>query len=118
MVTASSDRAAQNYGHDAQPDHDVRYEMAEEFTELVGTVGLVGAGLDGRRPGAGVFADPTKVHPVDFEGRFYKTRGPINTGPRPQGRPVIVQAGGSDDGPAYASQLRRLDHRQRHSVAG
>jgi len=104
MVTASSDRAAQNYGHEAQPDHDVRYDMAEEFTDLVTQL------WESWEPGSmvvdqdGIFADPTKVHPVDFEGAFYRSRGPINTARSPQGRPVIVQAGGSDKGRAYASR--------------
>ncbi|WP_107061789.1 NtaA/DmoA family FMN-dependent monooxygenase [Streptomyces cellulosae] len=104
MVTASSDRAAQNYGHDAQPDHDVRYDMAEEFTELVVRL------WESWEPGSmvvdqdGVFADPAKVHPVDFRGRFYKSRGPINSARSPQGRSVIVQAGGSPKGRAFASK--------------
>jgi len=104
MVTASSDRAAQNYGHEAQPDHDVRYDMAEEFTDLVTQL------WESWEPGSmvvdqdGIFADPAKVHPVDFEGAFYRSRGPINTARSPQGRPVIVQAGGSDKGRAYASR--------------
>ncbi|MET7711862.1 NtaA/DmoA family FMN-dependent monooxygenase [Streptomyces sp. NPDC005407] len=104
MVTASSDRAAQNYGHDAQPDHDVRYDMAEEFTELVIKL------WESWGPGSmvvdqdGIFADPAKVHPVDFHGKFYKSRGPINSARSPQGRSVIVQAGGSDKGRAYASK--------------
>jgi FMN-dependent oxidoreductase (nitrilotriacetate monooxygenase family) len=104
MVTASSDRAAQNYGHDAQPDHDVRYDMAEEFTELVVKL------WESWGPGSmvvdqeGVFADPAKVHPVDFKGKFYTSRGPINSARSPQGRSVIVQAGGSDKGRAYASK--------------
>lgn len=104
MVTASSDRAAQNYGHDAQPDHDIRYDMAEEFTELVIKL------WESWGPGSmvvdqdGIFADPAKVHPVDFHGEFYKSRGPINSARSPQGRSVIVQAGGSDKGRAYASK--------------
>lgn len=104
MVTASSDRAAQNYGHDAQPDHDLRYDMAAEFTDLVVRL------WESWEPGSmvvdqdGVFADPTKVHPVCFQGRFYKSRGPINSARSPQGRSVIVQAGGSAKGRAYASR--------------
>jgi FMN-dependent oxidoreductase (nitrilotriacetate monooxygenase family) len=104
MVTASSDRAAQNYGHDAQPDHDVRYDMAEEFTDLVTQL------WESWEPDSmvvdqdGMFADPDKVHAVEFEGRFYKSRGPINSARSPQGRPVIVQAGGSEKGRAYASR--------------
>jgi alkanesulfonate monooxygenase SsuD/methylene tetrahydromethanopterin reductase-like flavin-dependent oxidoreductase (luciferase family) len=53
---------------------------------------------------AGVFADPSKVHSIDFEGQFYKSRGPLNSGPCVQGRPVIAQAGGSPRGRQFASQ--------------
>jgi alkanesulfonate monooxygenase SsuD/methylene tetrahydromethanopterin reductase-like flavin-dependent oxidoreductase (luciferase family) len=46
----------------------------------------------------GAVADPAKVHDVNHEGRFFKVQGPLNTPPSPQGRPVIVQAGGSPRG--------------------
>src|SRR5260370_21681459 len=32
-------------------------------------------------PETGMFADHTKIHPIDFEGRFYKCRRPLT--PRP-----------------------------------
>ena len=105
MVTGSSDRAAQNYGHEAQPAHDLRYDMAEEFTELVRAL------WDSWEPeamvvdaDAGMFVDGSKVHKIDFEGRFYKSRGPLNTARSPQGQVPIVQAGGSPRGRAYASK--------------
>jgi len=53
---------------------------------------------------AGIFADYTKVHPIDFEGRYYKCRGPLNMPPGPQGRPVICQAGGSAAGRNFAAK--------------
>ena len=38
----------------------------------------------------GTFADPEKVHPIDYAGRFFTVRGPLNV-PRPvQGQPVIL----------------------------
>jgi alkanesulfonate monooxygenase SsuD/methylene tetrahydromethanopterin reductase-like flavin-dependent oxidoreductase (luciferase family) len=36
------------------------------------------------------FADPAKVRPIDFEGTYYRSRGPLNATPSPQGRPVII----------------------------
>ena len=104
IVTGSSDRAAQNYGHEAQPPHDVRYDMADEFTELVCRLWEsweADAVVDD--PDGGVFADHTKVHPIDFEGRFFRSRGPLNTARPPQGRPVLVQAGGSPRGREFAA---------------
>ena len=34
FVTSTADRAAQNFGLDAHLEHDLRYEMADEFVEL------------------------------------------------------------------------------------
>lgn len=52
----------------------------------------------------GVFADHTKVRHVNFEGKYFRSRGPLNTVPGPQGRPVICQAGGSPAGQAFAAR--------------
>ena len=105
MVTGSSDFAARNFGMDQLPDHDLRYDMADEYIDLVGQL------WDSWEPGAikadrdtGMLVDHTKVHQVDFKGRYYQSRGPLNSGPSPQGRPVIAQAGGSSRGRAFASQ--------------
>jgi len=105
IVTGSSDRAAQNYGHERQPAHDLRYDMADEFTDLVCQLwesweaDAVVIDHD-----AGVYTDPTKVHPIDFEGRFFRSRGPLNVVRPPQGRPVLVQAGGSPRGREFAAK--------------
>ena len=48
--------------------------------------------------------DPEKVHTIDYDGQYYKSRGPLNSGPAPQGRPVIAQAGGSAKGRTIAAQ--------------
>jgi alkanesulfonate monooxygenase SsuD/methylene tetrahydromethanopterin reductase-like flavin-dependent oxidoreductase (luciferase family) len=44
------------------------------------------------------------VHPIDFEGRFFKCRGPLNIPPGPQGTPVFCQAGGSSTGRTFAAR--------------
>src|SRR6202000_1023024 len=48
--------------------------------------------------------DHTKVRPINFEGKYYKSRGPLNTAPSPQGRPTYVQAGGSERGRDFAAR--------------
>ncbi len=103
-VTGSSDFAAMNFGMDGMPEHDLRYDMADEYMEAVR--GLWGSW----EPGAiiadrknGVLVDHTKVHAVNYSGKFYKTRGPLNSGPGPQGQPVIAQAGGSPRGRKFAA---------------
>jgi alkanesulfonate monooxygenase SsuD/methylene tetrahydromethanopterin reductase-like flavin-dependent oxidoreductase (luciferase family) len=50
------------------------------------------------------YADYTKVHTIDFEGKYFKSRGPLNTVPSPQHRPTFVQAGASPRGRAFASR--------------
>ena len=99
LVTASPHASAQNYGYEQHFEHDLRYEMADEWVQAVKALwdtwdadALV---LDEE---TGVFADHTKVHHVDFEGQFFKTRGPLNTVPSPQHHPVLCQAGGSPKG--------------------
>jgi alkanesulfonate monooxygenase SsuD/methylene tetrahydromethanopterin reductase-like flavin-dependent oxidoreductase (luciferase family) len=65
----------------------------------------------------GVFADHTKVHRVDFDGKWYKSRGPLNVVATPQGRPVFVQAGGSPRGRQFAARHAETVIASVHSVA-
>jgi FMN-dependent oxidoreductase (nitrilotriacetate monooxygenase family) len=110
LVTASPHAAAQNYGYDKHIEHDLRYRMADEWVRAVSALWETweeGAlQLDEQ---TGVFADHTKVHTADFAGEFYRTRGPLNTVPGPQRRPVLCQAGGSgvgrDFGAAHADTI-------------
>jgi FMN-dependent oxidoreductase (nitrilotriacetate monooxygenase family) len=105
MVTGSSDYAARNFGMDGLPNHDLRYDMADEYMDLVGQL------WDSWDPDAlvadtetGVLVDPAKVRQVDFKGKWYSSRGPLNSGPCVQGRPVIAQAGGSPRGKQFAAR--------------
>ncbi|WP_347108640.1 NtaA/DmoA family FMN-dependent monooxygenase [Paenarthrobacter sp. S56] len=102
VVTSGSDLAAQNYGLDQQIEHDLRYEKAEEFVDVVRRLWRSwepGAVLEDVE--AGRFADHTKVHPINHQGEFFKVRGPLNTAPLPE-EPVLVQAGASPRGKAFA----------------
>lgn len=51
-----------------------------------------------------MFADPTKVHRVDFKGKWYKTQGPFTVMPSVRRRPFLFQAGQSDRGRAFAAR--------------
>jgi FMN-dependent oxidoreductase (nitrilotriacetate monooxygenase family) len=105
IVTAHNDRAAQNFGLDRHYEHDLRYEMADEWLQIANGLWTSWApDAVVADPDTGVFTDPAKVQPIDFEGRFYKCRGPLNIPPGPQGRPVIAQAGGSPAGMAFAAR--------------
>jgi FMN-dependent oxidoreductase (nitrilotriacetate monooxygenase family) len=102
VVTSGSDLAAQNYGLDQQIEHDLRYEKAEEFVDVVRKLWRSwepDAIVEDAR--AGIFADHTKVRPIHHDGEFFKVRGPLNTAPLPE-EPVLVQAGASPRGKAFA----------------
>jgi FMN-dependent oxidoreductase (nitrilotriacetate monooxygenase family) len=104
-VTGSSDFAAMNFGLPGMPEHDLRYDMADEYMEVCRKLWASwepGALVADRRTGA--LADANKVHAVNFEGKYFRTRGPLNSGPCVQGQPVIAQAGGSPRGRAFASR--------------
>jgi FMN-dependent oxidoreductase (nitrilotriacetate monooxygenase family) len=105
MVTGSSDLSAQNFGMEKLPEHDQRYDMAEEYIEIckrLWTSWEPGAIVADRK--SGVLIDPAKVHTIDFKGKYYSSRGPLNSGPCPQGSPVIAQAGGSGRGKRIAAR--------------
>ena len=105
FVTSTAERAAQNFGLNSHLEHDLRYEMADEFVDVVSQLWSswdADAIVMDRE--AGVFVDHTKVHAIDFKGRFFSSRGPLNTARPLQGRPVLVQAGGSPQGKRFAAK--------------
>jgi FMN-dependent oxidoreductase (nitrilotriacetate monooxygenase family) len=105
IVTTGAPDAAYNFGLDAHPVHADRYERAAEFVDVVTQLwdswedeALVAD------PESGVFADPELIHRIDHAGRHFRVRGPLNTPRIPQGRPVYVQAGSSEDGRSFAAR--------------
>jgi FMN-dependent oxidoreductase (nitrilotriacetate monooxygenase family) len=105
IVTSGEDIAAQNFGLEKLPPREARYEMADEYVELVRRL------FDSWEPDAvvkdratGTYADFRKVHPIHFEGKYFRCRGPLNTVRSPQGRPAFVQAGGSPRGREFAAR--------------
>lgn len=105
FVTSTAERAAQNFGMDTHLEHHMRYEMAAEFVDVVRQLWRSwdpdAVVMDEER---GVFVDPGKVRTVDYKGRFFASRGPLNTARSPQGEPVLMQAGGSPQGRAFAAR--------------
>jgi len=104
VVTSARFRDGENYGKDL-PEHDLRYDMADEYIDLVHRLWRSwdpeAVLLDREK---GIFADPTKVHEVNFQGRWYSSRGPLPMCASPQVSPVIFQAGGSGRGREFAAQ--------------
>ncbi|MBV9516961.1 MAG: LLM class flavin-dependent oxidoreductase [Hyphomicrobiales bacterium] len=105
VVTSGMNEEAMNFGRDANIEHASRYERAEEFlavTKALWDSVEDDAILLDRR--SGFFADPRRVHRVDHVGQHFKVRGPLNVPRPPQGHPVIVQAGSSEDGKDLAAK--------------
>lgn len=106
VVTSTGDLAAKNFNLDEQLPHAVRYRRAHEYVEVVQKLwdsfeddALI------RDRQSGYFYDPKKVHTIDHVGDLFKVRGPLNVPRSPQGQPVIVQAGQSEDGKALAARF-------------
>ncbi|MGB3484750.1 MAG: NtaA/DmoA family FMN-dependent monooxygenase [Mycobacterium sp.] len=104
IVSSAEDRAAQNFGMDKLHEHDERYDRADEYFDLVTSL------WDSWEPDSVVFdrdshtyVDYKKVHTIDFVGKYFKSRGPLNTIPSPQHRPTILQAGASPRGREFAA---------------
>ncbi len=105
IVTSWSALSARNYGGDGLLSLAERYERAEEFMTVVTALWDSWADdalLDERDSGR--YAKPDRIRPLNHAGRFYQVAGPLNQPRCPQGRPVLVQAGSSDQGRAFAAR--------------
>jgi FMN-dependent oxidoreductase (nitrilotriacetate monooxygenase family) len=103
-VTTASGAGAANFGTQ-HPDHARRYERAAEFVDVV--KGLWDCWADDALVAdrqTGTYIDTSRLRPLDHVGTFFKVKGPINIGRCPQGQPVVLQAGGSDQGQALAAR--------------
>ncbi len=104
VVSSINHNQAANYGAEREPT-ERRYDRAHEYYEVCLKLwqsweedALV---MDRQAP---LFADPAKVHRIDHEGEFYRSRGPLNVTPSPQNGPVILQAGTSPKGRDFAAK--------------
>jgi FMN-dependent oxidoreductase (nitrilotriacetate monooxygenase family) len=106
LVTSSI--GEENYGT-ALPAPEDRYARAAESLEVAYALwdswkdGALTADARGR-----AVLDPSKVLPIDHEGRFFSVRGPGNIPPLPQGRPVQIQAGQSEAGIALGARYAEI----------
>ncbi len=105
VVTSVNDGEALNMGRDVHLEHDLRYDRADEFVEIV--LGHWDSWDDGAilvDKTTGRYADPTKVKRLDYKGKFLKSRGPFTVPRSPQGHPVVIQAGASGRGHKFAGR--------------
>ncbi len=109
IVTSTHNAAALNFGRERLNEHDLRYEIATEFVDVVR--GLWDSWDDGAivaDKATGTFLDSSKVRPLNHKGRFFSVKGPLNIERCPQGQPVIIQAGGSPPGQELSARSADL----------
>jgi FMN-dependent oxidoreductase (nitrilotriacetate monooxygenase family) len=105
IVTTAGVEAARNFNLDELPAHRDRYERAAEFIEV--SRKLWDSWQDDAPRGdkeTGVWGDDARVHPPGHRGRYFRVAGALNLPRSPQGYPLLVQAGSSDDGKELAAR--------------
>lgn len=105
IVTTATVDAARNFGLDDLPDHASRYARADEFVQVAQK--LWDSWQDDAvvaDKAAGVWGDQSKIHPPAHRGEYFSVEGPLNIPRSPQGYPLLVQAGSSEDGKALAAR--------------
>src|ERR1700687_4316746 len=105
IVTGYLNSAAAGMGLTVQPRHEQRYEIAEEYMQVVYQL-WEGSWEDGavlRDRDRRLFADPAKIHRIRHEGRFYRVDAIHLSEPSPQRTPVLYQAGASTSGRSFAA---------------
>jgi FMN-dependent oxidoreductase (nitrilotriacetate monooxygenase family) len=109
LVTSANDAESKNFGRESHLPKQERYRRAREFVEVVRVLwdswdddAFVYNKRDGR------YYDPDRRHVLDHAGDFFKVRGPLTVSRSPQGQPVVVQAGASDDGRQLAAETAEV----------
>ncbi|MGD3110628.1 LLM class flavin-dependent oxidoreductase [Streptomyces sp. YGL11-2] len=105
IVTSGTVDEARNFGQDEHLEHGLRYDRAREFVEVATKLWDSWEDdavlLDRVR---GIYADVDKVQPIGHRGEHFAVQGPLNVQRSPQGYPLLVQAGSSEDGKEFAAQ--------------
>ncbi|GID29452.1 LLM class flavin-dependent oxidoreductase [Paractinoplanes brasiliensis] len=105
IVTTAGDAAARNFGLAGQPLHRDRYERADEFLDV--STKLWDSWADDAIVAdkqAGVHALRERVRAIEHAGQFFQVEGALNLPRSPQGHPLLVQAGSSEDGKDFAAK--------------
>ena len=100
IVTSYLPSAARNFGLDAMVRHDDRYDIAEEFLEVVYKL-WEGSWADDAFVGSKeqrLFAHHERVRAIHHRGKHFSCAGPHVSHPSPQRTPVLIQAGWSPRG--------------------
>jgi long-chain alkane monooxygenase len=106
IVTSYLPNAARNFGLADEIEHDLRYEIADEYADVVFKLwegswddDAVVADVDNR-----IYTDPTKVRRINHKGTHFQVEGPHLSEPSRQRSPFVFQAGGSAQGRQLAAR--------------
>ncbi|MEV6397927.1 LLM class flavin-dependent oxidoreductase [Streptomyces sp. NPDC051907] len=105
IVTSGNVAESRNFGLEEHPDHALRYERAAEFLDVTRQL------WDSWHDDAvvvdreqGVYSPEGAVRPIGHRGKHFRVDGPLNVQRSPQGHPLLVQAGSSEDGKEFAAR--------------
>ena len=106
IVTSYLPNAARNFGLDDQVPHDHRYQIADEYMDVLYKLwegswddDAVIQDRENR-----VYANPSKVRYIDHVGEHFRVKGPHLCEPSRQRSPVLFQATGSPAGMEFAGR--------------
>ena len=118
IVTTFVPDVAANFGDAALPNHDGRYERANEAVDVVRRLWASWEedALVGDKAG-GTFADGSRVHAINHAGPHYSVRGPLTLPRSPQGWPVLFQAGSSEPGRELAARFADVVFTAQNTIA-
>jgi alkanesulfonate monooxygenase len=106
IVTGYLNSAAKGVGLKGQGAHDTRYDIADEYMEVVYKL-WEGSWEDDavvRDRKERIFTRPEKVHRIKHEGEHYRVDAIHLSEPSPQRTPVLYQAGASTKGRDFAAK--------------
>lgn len=105
LVTSMRDEEALNHSMSKLPPRDERYKKADEFAALMNKLFLSWDSNEFLYDRAErQLINPDNIRPVNHNGTYFKVKGPSTTPKSPQGRPVAMQAGASEQGIALAAK--------------
>ncbi len=117
VVTTSYETSASNFTRGKHPPHDKRYEIAEEYVDVV--KGLWDSWDDGAfvmDKASGQFAAPGAMHYLNHAGTHFTVKGPLNLSRPPQGHPIIIQAGSSGPGQDLAARTADISFTAQQTI--
>jgi len=105
IVTTGNGRSALNYSQEEHKPKPERYRIAEEFVEVLkGLWDSWDADAFVRDRETSTFFEWDRMHVLNHKGKYFQVEGPLNVPRSPQGQPVIVQAGASEEGRDLAAK--------------